>query len=356
MAAAALMMWQFSRPAKDSSPTPLESGSPTASSGGIEPGGRERLPQSEPAAAEPAALPQNNLSRDALLASVLVRLREWDDHDDSKLRPERIREIDALLKGTNMLEIVQELPSNLMGYAFASPSLREKLMSDPKAALDWMSSHPNVSQSQLLTLLHDWGRENGEEMQQYLVNLPEGEWKQQVLATASNEALSSDPVAAITWATQMNPGAQQTAFLAMAATDWAKRDPNAAVQWVEQVNVPALREQLFGSVAAGAANIDPLQAADFVIQSVPPGEVLDRSIAGIVWTWAMQDPSAAGAWVSRLPEGQTRQTGLLNLMNIWGNRDGAAATAWVEGLPQGSLQTQAAEDLLAALPAETSAP
>jgi hypothetical protein len=340
------MMWPFSRPPKDSLPPPPEPGPPTAGSGGIKFGEHERLPPSEPAV--PA--PQNNLSKDALVALVVARLRAWEDQDDSALRNQRLQELEALLNGTNMLEIVQELPPDLMGYAFALPSLRQKLMSDPKAALDWMSCHTNVSGSQVLTLIHDWGQENREEMRQYLAGLPEGEWKQAVMAAASNAALSSDPVEAIVWAGQMSPGERQTRLLEMAAMDWVKRDPDAATEWVGQVNDPALREQLLGSVVVGYADIDPVAAA-CVIQSVPSGAVLDQSVAGITWVWAMRDPAAAAAWVAQFPEGQARQMALGNLMNIWGNHDPAAAMAWIEGLPEGSLQTAAATDLLTAIPA-----
>jgi hypothetical protein len=298
-----------------------------------------------------AAVPlENSRSEDELPALILARLHAWDDDDAPALRAARIRQLDALLNCTNMFEIVQSLPPNLTGYAFALPSLRQKLMSNPQAALDWMGSHTNV-QSQLLTLLHDWGQTNRDTMQQYLSTLPEGEWKQKVLSTAVNEALSADPVAALTAAIQMNPGPQQTAWLTMSAADWAKSEPGAACQWANQINDPTLREQLLGAIAVGSANTDPMQAADFVLQSVQPGPVLNQSVAQIIWTWALQDPAAAGAWLSQVPEGPMRQSTMANLMSVWGNHDANAATAWVEGLPQGALQMQAAQELLSALPA-----
>ena len=94
-----------------------------------------------------------------------------------------------------------------------------------------------------------------------------------------------------------------------------------------------------------------------MMQSFPPGAVLNRSVAEIAWVWAMREPAAAMAWVAQFPEGQARQMALGNVMNIWGNRDRAAALTWIESLPKGPLQTEAAADLLTALPAaESSAP
>ena len=345
--AVTLMIWQFHQPTKDSLP-PEQPDSPTAVSGGNELGSREQLPQ--PAPIVVPAPQNNNLSKEALSALVLAKLRAWDDDDEPALRSRRLQELDALLNGTNMLEIVQELPPDLMGYVFALPSLRQKLMADPKAALDWMSCHTNVSGPQLLTLIHDWRQQDPAEMQQYLAGLPEGEWKQAVMVTASNEALSSNPAEAVALAMQMNPGQQQAGMLAMAATEWAKRDPEAVEQWLNQVNDPDLREQLAGSSAIGYAELDPSQAMDWALQSLPPGQVLDQSLAEIAWTWAMRDPATVGTWVAQFPEGQARQMALENLLSVWGNHDPDAALAWIESLPEGPLQTEAARDLLAAVP------
>ena len=344
--------WPSGRSAGDLFPLRPGPGAPTTGNGRIESADDERFLPSE-SAVTPA--PAIDLSRAAQVARVMACLCEWEDHDDPALRNQRLQELEALLNGTNLLEIVQELPPELMGYAFALPSLRQKLMSDPKTALDWMSSHPNVAGSQLSTLLHDWGQANREEMRQHLAGLPEGEWKQAVMAAAGNEALSSDPVDAIAWAGRMSPGERQTGLLEMAAMDWVKRDPDAAAEWVGQVNDPALRQQLLGSVVVGYADIDPDAAAQCVMQSLPSGMVQDQSVAGIAWVWAMKDPSSAADWVARFPEGPARQLALENLMNVWGYHDPAAAMDWIEELPRGSMQTAAASDLLTVIPASGSA-
>jgi len=283
-----------------------------------------------------------------LPALIRARLQAWDNDDNPALRAARLQELDVLLARSDMFAVLQTLPSNLMGYAFAAPSLRQKLMTDPQAALDWMSAHTNA-QSQLLTLLHDWGQTNREAMQQYLAKLPEGDWREKVLLTAANESLSADPVASINMAVQTYPGPQQNAWLDMAVKQWAGNDPNAAGQWVSQVKDPNLRDQLIGSLAVGAANTDPAQAAGFVLQALPPGVTLNQSLSQIVWTWALQDPTSAGEWVSQSPQGEWQSAALANLMNVWGNHDPNAATTWIEGLSPGGFQTQAARELMSTL-------
>jgi hypothetical protein len=287
-----------------------------------------------------------------LPALIRARLQAWDDDDNPALRAARLQELDALLAHSDVFAVLQTLPSNLMGYAFATPTVQQKLIADPQAALDWMGAHTNA-QSQLLTLLHDWGQTNREVMQQYLADLPAGDWRQKVLFTAANEALSADPAASINIAVQTEPGPQQSAWLDMAVKQWAGNDPNAACQWVSQVKDSALRDQLIGSLAIGAANTDPAQAAGFALEALPPGTALNHSLSDIVWTWALQDPAGAGAWVSKSSQGEWQPAALANLMSVWGNHDANAATTWIEGLPPGDFQTQAARELLFTLHGQT---
>lgn len=297
----------------------------------------------------PAVAQQADGSKAARLALVLAKLRAWEEHDEPALREGRLQELDALLNGTNVLEIVQELPSELMGYVFALPSVREKLMADPAATLDWMRAHPNTAGPQLLTFLHDWREQDPAGMRQQLADLPVGDWKESVMATASQQALSSDPAQAVAWAMQLDSGQRQTGLLKMATQEWSRSDPAAAGQWLTQVADPALQQQLAGSLAAGYAEQNPAQAVDWMLQSLPPGPVFDQSLADVTWTWALRDPESAGAWLAQIPEGTGRQMALENLVDVWGNHDPAAAVAWVESL-EGPLQTEAATALLATIP------
>jgi hypothetical protein len=292
------------------------------------------------------------LSPTALTALVAARLRAWSDDDDPELRDQRTLELETLLgqggpgEIADRLKTIEALPAGLMNFAFGLPSFQQWMFSDPRAAADWMSSHPGISEARLLTLVQNWGQQNRDELRLYLAGLPEGGWKQKVVVAASYAALPDDPVEAITWARQMHPGGPQTGLLEMGTVEWAKCDPAAAARWVGQVSDPALREHLIGSLAAGFADADPDLAAGWVMEAVRPGAVLDRSVAEIVRAWARSDPTSAGAWVAQIPAGEGRQMALGNLLNIWGNQDRVAAMSWVRGLPDEALRTQA-EELLA---------
>jgi hypothetical protein len=276
---------------------------------------------------------------------VLAQLQAWDDDDQPELREQRLRDLAALLGGTNAWDIIADVPANLMGYVFAVPSVRERMMSDPAAALDWISQHPNV-QSQLQTFLHDWSQSDRNTMQQTISGLPEGPWRERVVTAAANEALTTDPASAVGLAMQMEVAPQQNPWLDMAMTEWAKQDPYAAAQRANQASNVNLQQQLFADVTVGLAGSNPQAAAEFAQQFITDGKTLNDSMGGIAWAWALQDPESAGTWLARLPGGDAQQSALKNLMEVWGNHDPNAATTWVESLPDGPLQTGAASALL----------
>lgn len=287
-------------------------------------------------------------SADALTALVAARVCDWEADDDPELRDERTQELERALARdgrsiADRLKIIEALPASLMDFAFGLPSFQQWMFSAPKAALDWMSSHPGISDARILTLFQDWGEKSRQELRRYLAALPEGEWKQKAMAAASYEALPGDPVEAINRTRQMNAGGPQTGLLEIATAEWARRDPEAAGRWVSQVSEPVLREELTGSFAVGCADIAPDLAAAWTIGSLPPGKILARSIAEIAGTWAKQDPAAVGAWVARFPDGESRLMAVASLLNAWIGRDRPAAIAWIRELPDATLRMQAAE-------------
>jgi hypothetical protein len=277
------------------------------------------------------------------ISLVLAKLREWDDDDDARLRPQRLQELDETLSGTNALDIVQALPPELLGYAFASPSFRQRLLSDPAAALDWMRDHTNVFNTQSLTFVHDWKQTDEEGLQRYLAVLPDGEDRQKIIAVAGEEALSRDPTEVIQWARELDSGATQTRLLQMATSDWAGREPEAALSWLSEISDASLREQLAGSFAAGYARIDPDDAADWLVQSVPPGQTLNQAVDQVAWTWAMAQPAAVGDWVENFPAGDAQQMVLRDLVNVWAERDPGSLESWIAGLPDNALRAETVE-------------
>ena len=275
------------------------------------------------------------------IAQVLAKLREWDDDDNAALREQRLQALDALLAGTNAMEIVQALPTQWLGYAFATPAFRQSLLADPSATLDWLRAHTNILSTQGFTFVKDWRQTDDGGLRRYLDALPAGEDKQSLIAVAGQEALSRSPVETILWACDLNNGPTQNRLLQMATAAWAGQDPQAAVDWLRQIPDPDLQAQLAGSFAAGYARSNPAQAAGWLVQSLPPGPALDQATAEVAWTWALTQPEAVGAWVGTLPAGQPRQQMLNDLVNVWSYHDAGSLEAWIATLPDHQLQAEA---------------
>jgi hypothetical protein len=341
-----VMLWKFGLTSHDPASVPDES-RPRASLGpGEQSGGAGGFSSAD---GTDANVEPGRLSPTARTAIVAARLRAWTDDDDPELRDQRTQKLETLLgpggpgEIADRLKTIEALPADLMNFAFGLPSFQQWMSSDPRAAADWMSSHPGISEARLLTLLQNWRQQNRDELRLYLGGLPEGGWKQKVVVAASYAALPDDPVEAITWARQMHPGGPQTGLLDLATVEWAKSDPAAAAHWVGRAFDPALRELLISSLAIGFADTDADLAAEWVMAAVRPGAVLDRSVAEIARAWAKCDPTAAGAWVAQVPAGEGRNMALGHLLNIWGNHDRAAAMAWIQALSDEALRTQAVE-------------
>jgi len=274
-------------------------------------------------------------------------LLAWDAEDSEELRAERMAQLEALLQGADLFRVIQELPPNLADYVFTLPLARQQMLANPQAAAEWMSGHTNIGNAHVQTLVHDWARQDTDSLTQYLATLPESEWKQTMLAAAGSDALASDPLKAITWARLMAPGEERLSLLEMATTDWARRDPSAAESWLEQIGDRSLQEKLAGALATGYAVDHPFQAGTWAVQSLPPGQELDRSVTDIVESWAKKEPAAAGDWVSQFPAGPTRQAALKKLLSVWVDRDSHGAETWIGQLPSGSLRSEALDSLTA---------
>lgn len=242
----------------------------------------------------------------AFITRMTAQLRAWADDENPELREQRTEELEKLLGQDNRnkidtrLAIIAKLPAELMDLAFGLPSFQQWMTSEPKAAADWMSSHPTISEARLLTLFQNWAQKNRAELRQYLTALPESEWKQKAVTAASYEALPGNPTEAITWASQINADGPQTGLLKMATVEWAKHDPVEASRWVNQVRDLPLQENLMGSLAIGFADTDPILAGNWLLEAMGPGDIRTRSLAEITNLWSSRDPIAAREWIGRL--------------------------------------------------------
>jgi hypothetical protein len=270
------------------------------------------------------------------VALIRLKLRQWressvNDPDDEIYRAKLLQEMLAMVTDANVAEIIQSLTPEEMNTPFGSGALHHWMQVDPLTASNWLASHPDASEDQILTVAGDWtGNPAG--LQQYIDQLPDTAWKQNFIQDASSEMSFKDPHAAIKLAQQMKPGDAQTNLLRAVVSGWVGTNPNGALDWINSVNDPSLREQMTASAAQAYAVTDPAQAAAWLVSGIKSDGIVKDSALNILETWVATDPAAAAAWASQFPEGDTKAAAVKIVSNHWMQTDPDAASAWLQNL------------------------
>jgi hypothetical protein len=71
-------------------------------------------------------------------------LQQWQSEDTPGLREERSRALDRLLQGADLQAVLDRLPPDVLGFALGLPVFQSWMDSQPAAAADWMSRHPDI--------------------------------------------------------------------------------------------------------------------------------------------------------------------------------------------------------------------
>jgi hypothetical protein len=306
---------------------------------------REPAPTDPPAAAttavDPPAFhpvppfrPASPLVRTlSLLHARLQQYRdsEINDPDDEDGRQRSLQAMLALVTDENVAAVIQSLSAEEMNSAFGSGALHHWMQVDPLTASNWLAGRPETTPDQTLTVARDWAA-NPDGLNQYVQQLPDTPWKQDLLQDAGSATMLQTPNEAVKLAQQMQPGSAQTNLLVAVANGWVSQDPNAALDWINTVTDPALRERLIASAAQSYAVTDPAQAADWLVQQVNSGTIVKDAALNILNTWVSTDPAGAANWAAQFPEGPIKANAIQIVANHWQQTDPAAATAWMQNL------------------------
>jgi hypothetical protein len=285
-------------------------------------------------------------------ALIHLKLRLWLESvtDESADEPQLMQELLAMLTDENAAAIIQSLSSDELSTPFGTAALEHWLKVDVTGAANWIAARSDTTEDQACLVAHKLLEDAAglQNLQSYCDQLPDTEWKRNVLIGASLEVLSKDPAEAINLAQRMNPGIAQTNVLRSVAYDWMSRDPDAALDWILNVNDPPLRETLIAAGAEAAAATDPDLAAGWLVSTVKSEGILNDTALHIIETWIAKDPAGAANWVARFPDGSTREAAVGIVSRLWLQSDRGAATVWIQNLPEGdeiltSLNSDSAE-------------
>lgn len=292
---------------------------------------------------QPLPLPKPANPLDKIKASLHSKLQQWheaqiNDPDNQEGQERLMQEMLAMLTDDNVADIIQSLSAEELNTPFGSGALRRWMQVDATTASNWLASHP-ATQDQTIAVAEEWNK-NPDGLQQYLEQLPAGEFKEGLLTAASSDLALKDPLAAIKLAEKMSPGEGQTNLLRAVACGWVDTDPVAAMQWASDVKDPALREQLVASTVQAYALTDPAQAATWLVEEVKSDSTLKDTALNILNTWVTTDPAAAADWAAHFPEGNLKAEAVKTVAQYWQQTDPAAAAAWIQNL-SGPVTAQA---------------
>lgn len=271
-------------------------------------------------------------------ASLRSKLSQWQESrvknpDDEEGREQLLKEMLALLTDENVAQIIQSLSPDEMKTDFGVAALGRWMKVDPAAASNWLGVQPDPTQEQTTAVAEGWiGTHDG--MEQYLNQLPDNAWKQNLVETIGAQTMVRDPRLSLEMAQRMNPGEAQTNLLKAIACAWISSDPQATLNWISNLKDPHLSDELIASAAQSYALTDPAHAATWLVSEVKSEEVVEKAALNIISSWLIKDPQGAADWVAQFPNGPTKALAVAKVANRWRLTNPAAADAWLQQLQE----------------------
>jgi hypothetical protein len=173
-----------------------------------------------------------------------------------------------------------------------------------ESALQWLAGREDVTSFQAATVTRDWMKKDGEQLRDYVNQLPAGKWRDQLLGAMAQETLYGfKPEVGFALSKEMASGDEQMRLLQDAALKWSEDSASAVVEQLNQIPDAAVQARIIPYVAIGHATRYPAAAADWLLQTLNPGADLDLGLAGVFQVWLdREDVSIATDWVEATPE------------------------------------------------------
>lgn len=103
---------------------------------------------------------------------------------------------------------------------------------------------------------------------------------------------------------------------------------------------PAEREAAINLVLR---DLPTASAADLVLADLPADPVLEKILGSVLTKFAIEEPSAAAAWLSAAPEFSGKATATHATADLWQRTDFGATMKWIDSLPAGANRQRALE-------------
>jgi len=247
--------------------------------------------------------------------------------------------------------------------------LRRLADQEPAAAIEFAAEHPELhGQIDLVAELFG-GWLDGDEMaaRDWLVGIPAGELRQQLVPVLVAHLASDQPEEALAMAAEL-PGydgaldplrpfgnwnhgdeiegrVREQAYAGIFG-EWAGSDPVAAAARANGLEDPLLRNLAMQAVASKWVRTDPAAAVEWM-KLLPAGVDRNSALQGLMPEWTAQDPQTASTFLATLNESPERGEWLRLLGENWSSADPKTAMAWALQLPGENERNQVVQTVLA---------
>lgn len=181
---------------------------------------------------------------------------------------------------------------------------------DATEAVAWFSSHGEHITASWDGVRHgfrEWSGEDTIQVIDQVLDLPEGDSRQQIVGMLLHRLSDADPKSALTYGKEHLPdGSNTNDFLAGALSQYVRKgeDPEWALDWAtENFQNPEAQNQAVRWVMSAWAEHDPKAAAQRAAKLT--GKLREEAFSGIVYDWAEKDPDQLLEFVKSPPDQET---------------------------------------------------
>jgi hypothetical protein len=249
------------------------------------------------------SVPPPEWSAEAVAELVAARMLDWETAPSQEADAIEA-ELRALINGTNAALVVQRLPAKFQTTYLGLLALEQWANTNRASALQWLAGREEVTSFQAATVTRDWMKKDGDQLREYVNQLPAGKGRDQLLGAMAQETLYGfKPEVGFALSKEMVSGDEQVRLLQDAAVKWSECDASAVVEQLNQILDAGVQARIIPYVAIGHATRYPALAADWLLQTLNPGADLDFGLSGVFQVWLDQeDASIAAEWVETTPE------------------------------------------------------
>ncbi len=215
------------------------------------------------------------------------------------------------------LEVASQITDSDLKQTSQKSVLSNWLRSDPEAASSYLGSAAGqaISAGTEYYISSAIADLTPQEQNSALAKLPEGEWKERIVAGLVKAATSKGNYSlAVGILNAMADSQDRDRSLHDLAIRWTRSNPKAVSGWIDKQADSSDRDLIMAGYSATLAATDPQAAIKFA-QSIPDKDVQKAALRNILAKWVSADEQAADAWIAASGSYSEQEKKLIQIMS-----------------------------------------